>query len=74
MEHGFDENCRKVEKLPPVDGVMACDDLIGVAMAKYHRKVDAQLVQDFLLDDPSFLREIVQRVGQQILEADIPST
>jgi putative transposase len=40
-------------------------------MAKDHRRLDAQLVQEVLLDDPSFLREIVERVVQQILEAEM---
>jgi hypothetical protein len=31
-------------------------------MAKDHRRVDAELVQEVLLDDPSFLREIVERL------------
>jgi hypothetical protein len=31
-------------------------------MAKDHRRVDAELVQEVLLDDPGFLREIVERV------------
>ena len=43
-------------------------------MAKDHRKVDAQLAQEVLLDDPGFLsllKEIVERVVQQILEAEM---
>ena len=40
-------------------------------MAKDHRRVDAELVQEVLLDDPSFLREIVERAVQQILEAQM---
>jgi putative transposase len=40
-------------------------------MAKDHRRLDAQLVQEVLLDDPTFLREIVERVVQQILEAEM---
>ena len=40
-------------------------------MAKDHRKLDAQLVQEVLLDDPGFLREIVERAVQQILEAEM---
>src|SRR5215210_6922763 len=38
-------------------------------MAKDHRRVDVQMAQEVLLDDPAFLREIVQRVVQQVLEA-----
>ena len=40
-------------------------------MTKDHRRVDAQMTQEVLLDDPSFLREIVERVVQQILEAEM---
>ncbi|HYQ82892.1 MAG TPA: IS256 family transposase [Rubrobacter sp.] len=40
-------------------------------MAKEHRRVQAQTTQEVLLDDPSFLREIVERVVQQILEAEM---
>jgi putative transposase len=41
-------------------------------MAKDHRRLDAELVQEeVLLDDPGFLREVVERVVQQILEAEM---
>ena len=40
-------------------------------MANNHRKVDTQLVQEVLLDDPGFLREIVERVVQQLLEVEM---
>jgi transposase-like protein len=40
-------------------------------MTTDHRRVDAQIAQEVLLDDPSFLREIVERVVQQILEAEM---
>src|SRR5919112_5886217 len=40
-------------------------------MAKDHRRLDMQLVQEVLLDDPSFLREIVERVVQQILQTEM---
>jgi putative transposase len=40
-------------------------------MAKDHRRVEAQLVQEVLLDDPGFLREVVERAVQQILEAEM---
>jgi transposase-like protein len=43
----------------------------GATMATDHRRVDAQLVQEVLLDDPSFLREILERAVQQILEAEM---
>src|ERR671920_2451640 len=40
-------------------------------MTTDHRRVDAQMAQEVLLDDRSFLREIVERVVQQILEAEM---
>src|SRR5215210_350218 len=40
-------------------------------MANDHRRVDAQLVQGVLLDDPGFLKEIVERVVQELLEAEM---
>jgi putative transposase len=40
-------------------------------MAKDHRRLDAELVQEVLLDKPGFLREIVERVVQQVLEAEM---
>ena len=40
-------------------------------MAKDHRRVDVKLVQEVLLDDPGFLRELVERAVQQILEAEM---
>jgi putative transposase len=40
-------------------------------MAKDHRRVDVQMAQEVLLDDPAFLREIVERVVQQVLEAEM---
>jgi putative transposase len=40
-------------------------------MARDHRRVDAHLAQEVLLDDPSFLGQIVERVVQQMLEAEI---
>ena len=40
-------------------------------MAKDHRRVDAQMAQEILLDDPDFLREIVEKVVQQLLEAEM---
>src|SRR5918993_1501671 len=43
----------------------------GVTMAKDHRRLDAQLVQEVMLDDPAFLRELVERVVQQILEVEM---
>ncbi len=40
-------------------------------MAKNHRKVDAGDAQEGLLDDPGFLKEIVQRVVQELLEMEM---
>jgi putative transposase len=40
-------------------------------MTKDNRRVDDQMTQEVLLDDPGFLREIVERVVQQILEAEM---
>jgi hypothetical protein len=43
-------------------------------MTPDHRRLDAQMAQGILLDDPNFLHEIVERVLQELLEAEIPST
>ena len=40
-------------------------------MTPDHRKVDTQLAQAILLDDPSFLKEIVEKVLQELLEAEM---
>ena len=40
-------------------------------MATDHRKVSEQLAQEILLEDPNFLREIVERVLQETLEAEM---
>ena len=40
-------------------------------MARDHRRPDTQLVQGVLLDDPGFLKEIVERVLQEVLEAEM---
>jgi putative transposase len=40
-------------------------------MAKAHRKTEARPAQGVLLDEPDFLREIVQRVLQEVLEAEM---
>jgi len=46
-------------------------DQNGPTMATDHRRVDAQLAQEILLDDPAFLRKIAKRMVQQILEAEV---
>src|SRR5215212_11122725 len=43
----------------------------GVTMTQDHRRLDAQTVQEILLDDPDFLHEIVERVLQELLEAEM---
>jgi putative transposase len=40
-------------------------------MATDHRKVSEQLAQEILLEDPNFLREIVERALQGMLEAEM---
>jgi putative transposase len=40
-------------------------------MANDHRRLDALLAQEELLDNPDFLREIVERVLQELLEAEM---
>ena len=40
-------------------------------MAHHNRKVDEQMAQHILLDDPSFLKEIVEKVLQELLEAEM---
>jgi hypothetical protein len=40
-------------------------------MAKDHGRVDVELAQEVLLDDPNFLGEIVERVLQELLEAEM---
>src|SRR5688572_7530661 len=43
----------------------------GKAKADHHRRADKELVQQVLIDDPEFLRRIVERALQQFLEAEI---
>jgi putative transposase len=40
-------------------------------MAKDYRRPDVRMAQEALLDDPDFLREIAQKVIQEILEAEM---
>ena len=40
-------------------------------MTTDHRRVDEQMAQEVLLDEPDFLREIVERVLQEVLEAEM---
>jgi putative transposase len=38
-------------------------------MTNDHRRADTRMAQEALLDDPSFFKEILQRVLQELLEA-----
>jgi putative transposase len=40
-------------------------------MTEDHRRTDAQMVQEVLLDDTGFLAEVVQRVLQELLEVEM---
>ena len=40
-------------------------------MAKDHRRLAEEVAQGILLDNPSFLKEIVERVLQELLEAEM---
>ncbi len=40
-------------------------------MTEDHRRVDARIAQEVLLDDPTFLKEIVERVVQEMLEVEM---
>jgi putative transposase len=40
-------------------------------MTNEHRKPDMELAQEVLLDAPGFLREIVERVLQELLETEM---
>ena len=40
-------------------------------MAQDHRRLAEEVVQEALLDDPGFLKEIVGRVLQELLEAEM---
>ena len=40
-------------------------------MTNDHRRTDARMAQEALLDDPSFLKEILQRVIQELLETEM---
>jgi len=40
-------------------------------MATDHRKVSEQLAQEILLENPNFVRQIVERVLQEMLEAEM---
>src|SRR5918999_548452 len=45
-------------------------DRKGATMTTDHRRVDVHMAQAVLLDDAGFLREIVERVLQEVLEAE----
>jgi putative transposase len=40
-------------------------------MAKDHRRISEEVAQGILLDNPTFLKEIVERVFQELLEAEM---
>jgi transposase-like protein len=40
-------------------------------MTTGHRRVDMRMAQEILLDDPSFLKEIVEWLIQDLLEAEM---
>jgi transposase-like protein len=40
-------------------------------MAEDHRRSDEKLLQALLLEEPEFLRQIVERVLQEMLEAEM---
>src|SRR5215210_2729309 len=42
-----------------------------VTMTQDHRRTDTQMAQEVLLDDVGFLAEVVQRVLQELLEAEM---
>src|SRR5215217_3187127 len=46
-------------------------DRKGVTMTTDHRRLDALMAQGILLDDPNFLLKIVERVLQELLEAEM---
>jgi putative transposase len=52
-------------------GVLSQPIRNGVMMTHDHRRLDTELVQGILLDDPGFLHEIVERVLQELLEAEM---
>src|SRR5215212_2465299 len=52
-------------------GVLCQPNRKGATMATDHRKVSEQLAQEILLEDPNFLREIVERGLQEMLEAEM---
>src|SRR5215204_2126853 len=52
-------------------GVLRQPKRKGATMATDHPKVSEQLAQEILLEDANFLREIVERVLQEMLEAEM---
>jgi hypothetical protein len=43
----------------------------GEKMAEDHRRSAEKVLQGVLLDEPNFLRQIVERVLQEMLEAEM---
>src|SRR5829696_5264579 len=52
-------------------GVLCQPNRKGATMTTDHRRLDALTAQGILLDDADFLREIVERVLQEVLEAEM---
>src|SRR5215210_7189263 len=52
-------------------GVLCQPNRKGATMTQDHRRPDAPTAQGILLDDADFLREIVERVLQEVLEAEM---
>jgi putative transposase len=52
-------------------GVYKSTDRKGATMTEDHRRPGMELVQGALLNNPGFLREIVERVLQELLEAEM---
>src|SRR5215212_487958 len=52
-------------------GVLCQPNRKGATMTQDHRRPDAGTAQGILLDDVNFLREIVERVLQEVLEAEM---
>jgi transposase-like protein len=40
-------------------------------MTTDHRRADTRMAQEALLDEPSFLKEVLERVLQELLEAEM---
>src|SRR5215211_4001540 len=52
-------------------GVLSQPNRNGATMTTDHRRADTRMAQEALLDDPSFLKEILERLIQELLEAEM---